>query len=444
VVTGDDWSIPSWVTPPWVLKPAFEHMSRGLRLVRSEQEGRVLAAALRERFHQPLLIETFLPGRELAVPVLAGAGGPGVLPVVEMRAADRPGVLTEEFKRVEFHGVREDAAPADLATREQEHLEELACKAFETLGLRDYARFDVRLSPGGVFYFLEANATPSMEPFEAFALSARWAGLEYPAVIERMLASALHRYGGLPASKTFEIPLPTGIVEIEAPVGVHIPPDSSAELARLLDVQEGEDVLELGCGCGLISIAAAKRGARRVVATDLDPAALAATETNARRNGVADRIQIRAGSWYEALKPEGGKGPAERFQVVIATPPQTPGPVHFGPKYGGREGTRHLFAAVDGAAAFLDPGRGRLWLLTVSLADPKALWERLGERFEEVALAKETPRLFTREEYDALQPGLFDHLLALREAGRSDFEEAKGGVYRFRNLLIRARRPRPS
>jgi methylase of polypeptide subunit release factors len=233
-------------------------------------------------------------------------------------------------------------------------------------------------------------------------------------------------------------------VELEVPFGVHLPPESSVELARLLDVQAGEDVLELGCGCGLIAIAAAKRGARRVVATDLDPAALAAAEANARRNRAADRIEIRAGSWYEALGPEGGKGSGERFHVVIATPPQTPGPVHFGPKYGGREGTRHLLAAVDGAGAFLDPGRGRLWILAVSLANTRALWERLRQRFEEVTLVKETHRLFTREEHEALHPGLFDHLLALRKAGYSDFEEVEGGVYRFRNLLIRARRPRLS
>jgi methylase of polypeptide subunit release factors len=214
------------------------------------------------------------------------------------------------------------------------------------------------------------------------------------------------------------------------------------DLARLLDARAGEDVLELGCGCGLIAIAAAKRGARRVVATDLDPAALAATEANARRNRVADRIQIRAGSWYEVLDPDGRKGPAERFHVIIATPPQTPGPVHFGPKYGGPEGTRHLFTAVDGAAAFLDPDVGRLWLLAISLANPEALWERLAARFEEVTLVKETPRPFTRKEYDALHPRLFDHLLALREAGRSEFEEVDDGVCLFRNLLIRARRPR--
>jgi len=350
-------------------------------------------------------------------------------------------LLTEEFKRVEFHTSREDVVPADLPPRLKTEAEQLARRAFETLGLRDYARFDVRLSPGGALFFLEANTTPSLEPFEAFAISAGWAGLKYPAVIERMLESALSRYGERRATQTVQIRLPTGTVELAVPPGVQVPSKSTAELARVLDVEAGEDVLDLGCGCGLIAIAAAKRGARRVVATDLDPAALEATEANARRNRVAERIQVLGGSWYEALDPRGRKGHVERFHVIVATPPQTPGPDYFGPKFGGTEGTRHLFAVLDGAADFLHSDRGRLWLLAISLADPKALWQRLGQRFGEVSLVKETDRPFTPTEYEHLQPGLFDHLMTLRETGHAEFEEVQNGLYRFRNLLIRACRP---
>jgi methylase of polypeptide subunit release factors len=58
------------------------------------------------------------------------------------------------------------------------------------------------------------------------------------------------------------IQLPPGSVELLIPQTVHMPPPSSIELARLLDVQPGESVLDLGCGSGLLSIAAAKLGAR--------------------------------------------------------------------------------------------------------------------------------------------------------------------------------------
>ncbi|HEY5497280.1 MAG TPA: tRNA (adenine(22)-N(1))-methyltransferase TrmK, partial [Syntrophales bacterium] len=113
------------------------------------------------------------------------------------------------------------------------------------------------------------------------------------------------------------IQLPSGLVELLIPQAVHMPPPSSIELARLLDVQPGDSVLDLGCGSGLLSIAAAKLEARQVIATDVDPSALAAARHNARINGLESRIELRAGSWFEAVQEE------ERFDVIVATPPQT-------------------------------------------------------------------------------------------------------------------------
>lgn len=64
---------------------------------------------------------------------------------------------------------------------------------------------------------------------------------------------------------------------------------------------EDADVVDFGCGSGVLGIAAALKGARRVVAVDNDPQALAATQANAIRNGVADRISaIEAGHFTGA------------------------------------------------------------------------------------------------------------------------------------------------
>ncbi|MGQ0544694.1 MAG: 50S ribosomal protein L11 methyltransferase [Betaproteobacteria bacterium] len=75
-------------------------------------------------------------------------------------------------------------------------------------------------------------------------------------------------------------------------------------LARAL--RGGESVLDYGCGSGILAIAAAKLGAVRVDAVDLDPQALEVTATNARANGVAVRVAAP-----EAL-------PAARYDVVLA------------------------------------------------------------------------------------------------------------------------------
>ncbi|MES2211236.1 MAG: 50S ribosomal protein L11 methyltransferase [Chloroflexota bacterium] len=59
---------------------------------------------------------------------------------------------------------------------------------------------------------------------------------------------------------------------------------------------EGARVLDVGCGSGILAIAAARLGAVRVLAVDIDPIAVEATLANARRNRLARRIEARAGS----------------------------------------------------------------------------------------------------------------------------------------------------
>ena len=445
VADSAHWKIPRWLKPPFVLKPIFEHMSRGLALAGTEEEAYATAADLLTTLRQPLLVEAYIPGRELAVSLLAGPKGPEVLPVLEWRVdPGGAGILTESFKLTPVARGRGDAFRAELSPALREEIEELAVTAFEALGLRDYARFDLKLSPGGAFFFFEANTTPSLEPEEALALSARWAGLDYPGLVERMLSAGLGRYGE-PAQKEsprIRIDLPCGPIELKVPAGVHHPPQSSIDLAKLLDVKPGENVLELGCGTGLLSIAAAKLGAGRVVATDLDPRALEATAFNARINGLEDRIEIRAGSWYEAVGSAACSGRRERFGLILATPPQTPGPRPFGPRYGGADGTRHLLAVVDGARDFLEPVGGRLWVLAISLADSLRLRRHLEKAFSAVTLVQETERRFTAEEYEEMEKGLFDYFLSLRSSGRSEFREAGKGQYVFRNLFFRASGPR--
>jgi ribosomal protein L11 methyltransferase len=69
------------------------------------------------------------------------------------------------------------------------------------------------------------------------------------------------------------------------------------------------DVLDLGCGSGILAIAAAKLGASRIVAIDVDPQAIKATRANAAENGVADVIEAHEGT-LEAV--------SEQFDIIVA------------------------------------------------------------------------------------------------------------------------------
>lgn len=442
VITSKQWKLPPWLQFPLVLKPAFEHMSRGVIVVRTKTQARSTVEEMLDRFQQPIIAESFIPGREIAVSVLEGPDGPEVLPPLEWKLGEHKNAfLTEAFKLEELETEREDAIPAEMPADLLNELKGHVRQAFRSLELRDYARFDIRLSPGGTFYFLEANVTPSLEPFEAFALSAKWAGLDYPSLVDRMLSVALHRCcsSRVEGEATMTLELPTGSIELLVPQGVHAPPPSTIHLAGLLDIKPGEKVMEMGCGTGILSIAAARMGAKRIVAVDIIPKALEATLHNARLNKVEKTIEVRFGSWYEGV--DYGKafsGKQELYDVIIATPPQTPGPFLFGPRYGGPDGTKHLFAVIDGAPAHLSPESGRLWILAISLANPKGVVQRLKQYFKDVSIMHRTERPFSSDEYDAIEDGLFTYLLRLRAQGMAEFEDLGNTRYMFYNLFIRA------
>jgi len=68
-------------------------------------------------------------------------------------------------------------------------------------------------------------------------------------------------------------------------------------------VRPGSRVLDLGCGSGILAIAAAKLGATHVLALDLDPNAIRAARENAAANGVADVIEVREGTLGSEVGP---------------------------------------------------------------------------------------------------------------------------------------------
>ncbi len=91
--------------------------------------------------------------------------------------------------------------------------------------------------------------------------------------------------------------------------------EDTAFFQRSLKVPVGGDVLEIGCGAGVISVFAALNGARRVVATDISPLAVANAVANARLHHVDALLDVRVGDVFGALRPQ------EKFDLIFWNAP---------------------------------------------------------------------------------------------------------------------------
>lgn len=98
---------------------------------------------------------------------------------------------------------------------------------------------------------------------------------------------------------------------------VYEPAEDTFLLAENLVVNENDVVLDVGTGCGIIGILAAKK-AKKVVAIDVNPHAISCAQMNAKLNGVAGKSDIRLGNLFEPVKGN------EKFSMIVFNAPYLP------------------------------------------------------------------------------------------------------------------------
>jgi D-alanine-D-alanine ligase len=175
---------------PLVVKRPFHHGSRGLRVVRSPRQLReVLRRWLPEEGE--VLAEELVEGRELAAAVLEARGQAIALPVIEVDLGRR----ITYGAAMKWGDEPLPIAPAILDALSRARIAAAALRAFRALALRDYARFDLRLTPAGDPVLLEVNVRPSVEDGTELRLAAAQAGLEGPELVAVILDSAARRSG---------------------------------------------------------------------------------------------------------------------------------------------------------------------------------------------------------------------------------------------------------
>jgi D-alanine-D-alanine ligase len=167
---------------PVIVKPSKQGSTVGLSIVKKEGE---LQAAIDEafRFDDEVLVEEFIPGRELTVSILGGEALPvgEIIPMHEIYDYEckyTPGMAVEEF-------------PAKLTKEETAGVQDLARRAFRALKLRGCARIDFRMTPKGEFFCLEANTLPGMTGTSLAPQAAAAMGVTFPELCDRIVRLAL-------------------------------------------------------------------------------------------------------------------------------------------------------------------------------------------------------------------------------------------------------------
>jgi D-alanine-D-alanine ligase len=167
-----------------VVKPNAEGSTVGLTMV---QAGENLREAVRTaaRFGPRVMIERFVPGRELTVAVL----GESALPVVEI--VPEGGLYTYEAKYTK--GKSRYEVPASLPEPLALEVRRSAELAFRVLGCEGFARVDFRLPPDGAFQVLEVNTIPGMTPLSLVPMAAKAAGISFGDLVERIIELGIER-----------------------------------------------------------------------------------------------------------------------------------------------------------------------------------------------------------------------------------------------------------
>ena len=172
---------------PLVVKPVREGSSLGMTIAHSVTElGEGIGAAFR---HDPrVMVEAFVQGRELTVGVL-GNREPSPLPLVEI-------IPGEEFAFFDYTakyqaGASTEICPAQVADEVKQRAQAHGLAAHRALELRGYSRTDMILAEDGGLYLLETNTIPGMTPTSLFPQAAAAPGLDFPALLDRLIELAM-------------------------------------------------------------------------------------------------------------------------------------------------------------------------------------------------------------------------------------------------------------
>lgn len=191
---------------PVIVKPAFEHCSVGITdksVAQNYKQFKQIISSLRKKYHQTLISEQFIPGKELQVTVLETPSKTIALPIAEIAFKGKTkskwniyGFDEKWSKHLPaYKSCHFVSPPKHLGQTIDIQIKKDAIRAFYALGLRDYARFDLRYNPAErKYYFLEGNANAGIDPSprDAMTSSIMAYGMTLDDFVIQIVKNSLH------------------------------------------------------------------------------------------------------------------------------------------------------------------------------------------------------------------------------------------------------------
>lgn len=186
---------------PLIVKPCREDASAGIDFESVVNDKASLERAVSRvisQFRQPALLETYIEGREVYVPLFGNATR-RALPLTEIRFGDafkgKPNIVsyTAKWHENSKECIESPSVAAELTPAESKACVEAAMRAFDAIEGRDYGRIDIRLAKDGTPYVIDVNPNCDLHPHAGFAKAVDLSGLTYSQLATHLLEFALER-----------------------------------------------------------------------------------------------------------------------------------------------------------------------------------------------------------------------------------------------------------
>ncbi len=178
--------VPDVLGLPLIVKPPREGSSIGVTKVQGYSEM-LDAVRLSAQYDPEVLCEEFIEGEEVTCPVLGTGADAIALPVVRIQAPEG----AYDYQNKYFTDVVQYLCPSGLPEAEEREIQRIVLASYRALGCRGWGRADlmIRASDRKPF-LLEMNTSPGMTGHSLVPMSARAAGIAYPELCLRVLATA--------------------------------------------------------------------------------------------------------------------------------------------------------------------------------------------------------------------------------------------------------------